>query len=174
MSTTMTLSDIPFTAVQTDDDAALLRRYARGREQAAFNRLVDRHGPMVLGVCQRLLGEGAEADQAFQDAFLALARRANALNVPVSGLGPWLYFIPPQQCAHLRDKKSRSCLLRDGMWHGRPAHDCIFTRASCPCHREFIPKQTRAGKSDTFHLEIWRSDTDCVKNAGMENAACLL
>ena len=30
------------------------------------------------------------------------------------------------------------------MWHGRPSHDCFFTRARCPCHRGFIPKQTRA------------------------------
>ncbi len=45
-------------------------------------------------------------------------------------------------------KNSRSCLHRDEMWHGRPAHDCFFTRARCPCHRGFIPKQTRA-KSPT-------------------------
>lgn len=107
MSTTMTLSEIPFTPIQTDDDAALLRRYACGREQAAFNRLVDRHGPMVLGVCQRLLGEGAEADQAFQDAFLALARRAQALHVPVSGLGPWLYETARRSALKISSRRAR-------------------------------------------------------------------
>ena len=46
-----------------------------------------------------------------------------------------------------------SYLLRDEMWHGRPAHDYIFTRAGSPCHRGFIPKQTRACCSTASYCE---------------------
>src|SRR6185437_4914245 len=57
-------------AIGTLSDAELLARFARGRgdapAEAAFAALVDRHGPMVLGVCRRVTGDRHAADDAFQ------------------------------------------------------------------------------------------------------------
>src|SRR5262249_14587304 len=56
-------------------DAELLRRWVAGRDEAAFEVLLWRHGPMVLSLCRRWLSRD-DADDAFQAVFLALARKA--------------------------------------------------------------------------------------------------
>ena len=55
-------------------DARLLERYIVHRDELAFEALVRRHGPMVLGVCRRVLDDPNDADDAFQATFLLLAQ----------------------------------------------------------------------------------------------------
>lgn len=83
-------------AIGNLSDAELLARFASGRgelcAEAAFAALLDRHGPMVLGVCRRVTGDRHAADDAFQAVFLVLARKAHAVRLGADdSLGRWLH-----------------------------------------------------------------------------------
>src|SRR5260370_12945083 len=70
----------------------LLERLIAHRDEAAFTDLVHRYGTLVLGVCQRVLGDSHQAEDAFQATFLVLVRKAKILDK--SGpLGNWLYAV---------------------------------------------------------------------------------
>jgi len=71
-------------------DGALLERFLASREEGAFEALLRRHGPMVLGVCRRVLQNRHDAEDAFQAAFLVLVRKAHEI-VPRDALPSWLY-----------------------------------------------------------------------------------
>jgi len=74
-------------------DGQVLERFTARRDvvgEAAFAALVARHGPMVLGVCHRFLGDRHHAEDAFQAVFLVLARKARSIRDP-NLVGTWLY-----------------------------------------------------------------------------------
>jgi RNA polymerase sigma factor (sigma-70 family) len=71
-------------------DGQLLECFVTHRDEAAFEALVRRHGPMVLGVCRRVLRNHHDAEDAFQATFLVLARKATAIGRREL-LGNWLY-----------------------------------------------------------------------------------
>jgi RNA polymerase sigma factor (sigma-70 family) len=71
-------------------DHELLGRFTARGDEAAFAALVRRHGPMVRGLCRRLLGDPGRADDVFQATFLVLARRAGSIRRRAA-VGSWLY-----------------------------------------------------------------------------------
>lgn len=71
-------------------DAELLERWVGRRDEAAFEVLVWRHGPMVWGLCRRLLHDSQDAEDVFQATFLALVRKAGSIGKRAS-VGSWLY-----------------------------------------------------------------------------------
>ncbi len=71
-------------------DQQLLQRFIGRRDESAFAALVRRHGPMILGLCRRLLHHVQDAEDVFQATFLVLARRASAIRKQESA-GSWLY-----------------------------------------------------------------------------------
>jgi RNA polymerase sigma factor (sigma-70 family) len=93
-------------------DRQLLERHiALGRDpagEAAFAALVERHGPMVLGVCRQLLGDAQHAEDAFQAVFLVLAQKARSIRDP-DLLGNWLYgvAIRTARCANQQIARRR-------------------------------------------------------------------
>src|SRR5579871_6491187 len=73
----------------SESDGKLLAAYLSG-SQPAFRELVDRHGPLVFGVCRRILRHQQDAEDAFQAVFIVLARRASDV-WPQDAVGSWLY-----------------------------------------------------------------------------------
>jgi RNA polymerase sigma factor (sigma-70 family) len=95
--------------VQANQDASdemLLQRFVEARDETAFTVLIERHGPMVLGVCRRALGNTDDAEDAFQATFLVLARKAAAIHTTAS-LGSWLYRVARSVSANQRRERSR-------------------------------------------------------------------
>ncbi len=86
--------------------AELLHHFAARRDEAAFAALVDRHGPMVLATCRRILPNGADADDAFQATFLVLARKARSIGDP-DRLAPWLHGVARRVASKARSNLTR-------------------------------------------------------------------
>jgi RNA polymerase sigma factor (sigma-70 family) len=72
------------------NDSGLLASFLTGRDPSAFEAMVARHGPMVLRVCQHILGNQHDAEDAFQATFLVLARKAGSVR-PAGCLAAWLH-----------------------------------------------------------------------------------
>src|SRR5262249_39844863 len=87
-------------------DAALLDEFISRREESAFAALVARHGPMVLGVCRRLLADAHDADDAFQATFLVLVKSAARIQRREL-LANWLYGVACKVAARARSRRAR-------------------------------------------------------------------
>ena len=90
-------------------DGDLLSRFIERRDGIAWDALVRRHGPMVWGVCRRILNHTQDAEDAFQATFVVLVRRAASVN-PRSGVGNWLYGVARQTAV-----KAKAMAVRRGV-----------------------------------------------------------
>jgi RNA polymerase sigma factor (sigma-70 family) len=91
-------------------DGQLVRRFAHEHDAAAFEALVRRHGPLVWGVCRRLLAHEADAEDAFQATFLVLARKAAAISKGAS-VRSWLYGTALRVATRARSQLGRRSAL---------------------------------------------------------------
>jgi RNA polymerase sigma factor (sigma-70 family) len=91
---------------EESSDGQLLHRFATRGEEDAFAALVRRHGPMVLGVCRRVLRHGSDAEDAFQATFLVLFRRARALD-RAGSLANYLYTVAYHAALKARADRGR-------------------------------------------------------------------
>src|SRR5262245_22411134 len=124
-------------------DGELLARFVRHRDGAAFAELVRRHGPMVFAVCRRLLRHQQDAEDAFQAAFLVLARRAGSVR-PAARVGPWLYGVARRTALAARRAGDR-----------RRAGEAAAARARAGAVTDPAPA-ARAGLAEVLDLELAR------------------
>jgi RNA polymerase sigma factor (sigma-70 family) len=87
-------------------DGQLLERFLSRRDEGAFEALVRRHGPMVWGVCRRVLRTLHDTEDAFQATFLVLARKAASIH-PRDAVGNWLYGVAYRTALRARGRNAR-------------------------------------------------------------------
>ncbi len=97
-------------------DGQLLDRFVARREEAVFEAIVRRHGPMVWGVCRRVLRDHHDAEDATQATFLVLARKAASVK-DRERLGNWLYGV-----AYRTARKARSTRAKRRAREGQVAN----------------------------------------------------
>ena len=128
-------------------DAELLDRFAGTSEQGAFAELVRRYARLVWGQCHHLLANEADADDAFQATFLALAKSAGSIRHG-DRLGPWLHAVAHRVClnarrAAVRRKKRERCAA--AVEGDAPVADSTWDCAAAALHEEVarLPESLR-------------------------------
>jgi RNA polymerase sigma factor (sigma-70 family) len=121
-------------------DGPLLERFRRQRDEAAFTALVRRHGPLVLGVCRRVLRQEQDAEDCFQATFLVLARKAGSIR-RAEALGPWLYEVAYRIALKARARAARQ------RTHERQAADMPRTDLG----REELRRELRGVLDEELH-----------------------
>ena len=100
--------------VEARPDGQLLAAFLADRDEGAFAELVRRHGPLVWAACRRLLPDPADAEDAFQAAFLVLVQRARRLTGDAA-VGPWLYRVAVWTARNVRRRNARALARRKSL-----------------------------------------------------------
>ena len=102
-------------AVGMLSDGQLLDRFVERRDASAFEAIVERYGPLVWGVCRRVLRDHHDAEDAFQATFLVLARKAASV-MPREKLGNWLYGVAFQTAMNARATRAKRRVRERPAW----------------------------------------------------------
>lgn len=139
-------------------DEDVLRGFANprgGSADEAFAELVRRHGPMVLGVCRHLLRDPHDAEDAFQAAFLVLARKAGSIDRPEL-LASWLQGVAVRVARRARARNGRRRQMEGRQIalldfepvgdSGRPEHGLVRVETARLVHEELarLPEKYRS------------------------------
>lgn len=164
-------------------DGELLERFRTCRDEAgerAFEALVTRHGPMVLGVCRHCLDDEAEAHDAFQAVFLVLARRAGAIRKGES-VGSWLYGVAVRVSARaraasirrkVRDRRVLAAARHRRRCPGPPMNPAGAVPPGLTKARAFLRRRTLRGVGNLRHSS-WRR-VDSTTTMGRDGTSCTL
>jgi RNA polymerase sigma factor (sigma-70 family) len=138
-------------AIQAARDAAdqqLLQRFVRSSDEAALTVLIERHAPMVLGVCRRALGCMHDAEDACQATFLVFSRKAATIR-KTTALGSWLHAVALRVTANLKRERARR-ERRERNLHSRsisnPADEVSWAEVQTALDEELerLPERYRA------------------------------
>lgn len=86
------------------NDGELLVRFLQNRDEFAFEELVKRHASMVMTLCRRALGDARDAEEAFQNTFLVLIRKAE-MHRQADSIGGWLYDVATRTALDIRGQR---------------------------------------------------------------------
>jgi RNA polymerase sigma factor (sigma-70 family) len=131
---------------QQTDEHLIEQLLALEREGAdkAFERLMIRHGPLVMGVCRQVLKHEQDAEDAFQASFLTLARRAAAIqNRQV--LGSWLREVAYRHALRLSSESTRRRQPKPGL-----------------DREESSPEEAESNATRNEIRQILRAEVDCL------------
>jgi RNA polymerase sigma-70 factor (ECF subfamily) len=96
-------------------DGQLLDRFVERRDASAFEAIVERYGPLVWGVCRRVLRNHHDTEDAFQAAFLVLARKAASV-MPREKLRNWLYGVAFQTAMNAKKARAKRRIREHPAW----------------------------------------------------------
>src|SRR6266700_907157 len=108
------------------EDAVLLNRFVAANDREAFELLIARHGPMVLGTARRLVANTHDAEDVFQAVFLSLARLAKSIRQG-HALPAWLHKTTCRVAAKLRaNRLVQSASLPERSEHCDPGAELVW------------------------------------------------
>ncbi len=133
----------------TTTDTQLLERFLATRDEAAFEAIVRRHGPMVMGCCRRLLPGVQDAEDAFQATFLILVHKAASVTAR-DAVGSWLYGVACRtaQKARVAAARQRTKEMQMARPEAQQAPDDFWRELRPVIDEELnrLPEKYRAGR----------------------------
>jgi hypothetical protein len=138
-------------------EAELLERFVSQGDPRAFEVILQRHGPTVLRVCQRVLDDPNDVDDAFQATFLILVKKAASIRER-EVLGTWLYGVARRVAvrARVNGRLSRACVCHRGGGAGASTHRRRLCRPGTPEVQTGKPAIGTRSSRPSFQKPTWR------------------